>query len=604
MIDAAKKLNVMIDRRSKVEFGLLLLPMLFVALLEMVSLGMVLPVIQIVLFGGEGGAFADLIRPIFPADGNSAARSLSVSIAFCVLFATKSVLLFGMIFLINRTVYRKVTRFSADLFNLYLHRPLRFHLERNSAEIIRNLMSGASLTFESIRHVLLIALESLLMVSAIVLLFLVEPRITLLLAGALLVIASLFYFFISPVFRHWGMRQQTLEGDMIKWIVQAFSSIRDIKMFNSYGFLDHGIREIVRQRARYQTYSVSTMHVPRLAMETVVVVGFMVFVGLLSASETPREEIVATLGVFGMAAIRILPSLNRILSSGAELRQRSAYIDTLYQDWIDGHRDREQDDTSLPSRAIGLSERIDLKDVRFAYSKEDEPALKGINLAIQKGQSIGIVGPSGGGKSTLIDIILGLLKPDGGEVTVDGADIMADISAWRGSIGFVPQQIYLLDDSIRRNIAFGLQDTEIEEARIAESVSLAYLDDVVGALPEGLDTIIGEQGTRLSGGQRQRIAIARALYRGPDVLVFDEATSALDALSEAEITRAVEKLSGDRTVLIIAHRLSTIKNCDVIAFVKDGMIVDQGSFDELCARDAEFANLARVGAAPSAGAGK
>lgn len=603
MIDAAKKLNVMIDRRSKVEFGLLLLPMLFVALLEMVSLGMVLPVIQIVLFGGEGGTFAALIEPYFPVGGDVGSRSLAVSIAFCVLFATKSVMLFGMIFLINRTVYRKVTRFSADLFNLYLHRPLRFHLERHSAEIIRNLMSGASLTFESIRHVLLIALESLLMVSAIVLLFLIEPRITLVLAGTLGAIAGLFYLFLSPVFRHWGVRQQALEGDMIKWIVQAFASVRDIKMFNSYGFLDRGIREIVRQRARYQTFSVSTMHVPRLAMETVVVVGFMMFVGLLSASETPREEIVATLGVFGMAAIRILPSLNRILSSGAELRQRSAYIDTLYQDWLDGHRDSEQGSSSSQSRAVSLSERIDLKNISFSYSEDSEPALKEINFSIHKGQSVGIVGPSGGGKSTLIDIVLGLLEPDSGRVSVDDKNIMTDISAWRGVIGFVPQQIYLLDDSIRRNIAFGLQDSEIEETKIAQAVRLAYLDDVIEALPEGLDTIIGEQGTRMSGGQRQRIAIARALYRGPEILVFDEATSALDTVSEAEITRAVESLSGDRTVLIIAHRLSTIKNCDVIAFVKGGRIVDQGSFDDLCARDADFADMSRVGAAPSMDAG-
>ncbi len=578
------------------EFGLLLVPMLLVALLEMVSLGMVLPVIQIVLFGGDGGAFVGLIKPFLPPDDSAGSRGLIVSLAFCGLFALKSVLLFGMIFLINRTVYRKVTRFSADLFNLYLHRPLRFHLERNSAEILRNLMSGASLTFEAIRHVLLIALEGFLMIAAIALLFFIEPWITMLLAVTLCSVAVVFYLFISPVFRHWGTRQQTLEGDMIKWIMQAFSSIRDIKVFNSYGFLDRGIREIVRQRARYQTYSVSTMHVPRLVMETLVVVGFMLFVGLLSASETPREEIVATLGVFGMAAIRILPSLNRILSSGAELRQRSAYIDTLYQDWVEGHRDSEQDSASSQSVFTDLSERIDLKDIRFAYAKEGVPALDTINLSIRKGQSIGIVGPSGGGKSTLIDIILGLLVPDSGRVSVDDADIMTDISGWRGRIGFVPQQIYLLDDTIRRNIAFGLLDAEIDDAKIAEAVRLAYLDDVVGALADGVNTVIGEQGTRLSGGQRQRIAIARALYRDPDILVFDEATSALDNVSETEITRAIESLAGSRTVLIVAHRLSTVRNCDRIVFIQNGMVVDHGSFDELNARNAEFAQLSTAGA--------
>lgn len=586
----------MLDRRSKLEFGLLLLPMFFVAVLEMVSLGMVLPVIQIVLFGGEGGAFARLIAPVFPEGGDPAARSVAVSVAFCVLFAAKSLLLFGMIFLINRTVYRKVTQFSAELFNLYLRRPLRFHLDRNSAEIIRNLMSGASLTFEAIRHVLLIVLEALLMVSAIVLLFLVDPRITLILAAALGTIAVVFYLFLSPIFRHWGARQQALEGDMIKWIVQAFSSIRDIKMFNSYGFLDRGIREIVAQRARYQTFSVSTMHVPRLVLETVVVIGFMLFVGLLSASDTPRDQIVGTLGVFGMAAIRILPSLNRILSSGAELRQRSAYIDTLYNDWMDGHTDSERGDERIHQNMPGLSNRIELTDVRFAYAEDSEPALKGINLSIRKGQSVGFVGPSGGGKSTLVDIVLGLLPPDSGNVLVDDTDISNDLPGWRGRIGFVPQQIYLLDDTIRRNIAFGLQDSEIDDVKVTDAVRLAYLEDVIAALPDGLDTVIGEQGTRMSGGQRQRVAIARALYRDPDILIFDEATSALDTVSESEITRAIETLSRDRTVLIIAHRLSTIETCDVIAFLQDGKIVDLGTFDELRARNADFAHLATAGA--------
>ena len=392
---------------------------------------------------------------------------------------------------------------------------------------------------------------------------------------------------------------------MIKWIVQAFASVRDIKMFNSYGFLDRGIREIVRQSARVIRRSrYQRCMYPRLAMETVVVVGFMMFVGLFDRGGNPTRRDRCHPGcVRDGGDPHSAVAEPDICRAAPNCGRRSAYIDTLYQDWLDGHRDSEQGSSSSQSRAVGLSERIDLKNISFAYSEDSEPALKEINFSIHKGQSVGIVGPSGGGKSTLIDIVLGLLEPDSGRVSVDDKNIMTDISAWRGVIGFVPQQIYLLDDSIRRNIAFGLQDSEIEETKIAQAVRLAYLDDVIEALPEGLDTIIGEQGTRMSGGQRQRIAIARALYRGPEILVFDEATSALDTVSEAEITRAVESLSGDRTVLIIAHRLSTIKNCDVIAFVKGGRIVDQGSFDDLCARDADFADMSRVGAAPSMDAG-
>lgn len=581
----------MIDRRSKQHFALLLIPMLLVALMEIISLGMIIPVIQVVLFNSEGGKLAEILRRILPG-GEIGGMGMPIAIFFCALFAVKSVLLFGMVFLVNRTVYWKVTKFSADLFNLYLLRPVQFHLDRNNAEILRNLMSGASLTFESIRHVLLILLEALLMIAAIVLLFLVEPLITFALASLLLIVGVIFYRFASPVFRRWGEKQQALEGAQIKWIVQAFSSIRDIKIFNSYSFLNSGIRNIVQQRARYQTYSVSALHVPRLFLETVVIIGFMLLVLVLTGSNTPREEIVATLGVFGMAAIRILPSVNRILSSGAELRQRSAYIDTLYSDWMDGHMHAEANLEADGKSGLSFERELRLSNVRFQYPGADAPALRGIDLTIRRGQSIGFVGPSGGGKSTLIDLILGLLQPNSGRIEVDGRNILDGLGDWRSRIGFVPQQIYLLDDTVRRNIAFGTSDEDIDEDEIGNAVRLASLRPLVNQLPGGLETVVGEQGTRLSGGQRQRIAIARAVYRNPDILVLDEATSALDSVSEAEITAALESAARDRTLLVIAHRLATIKNCDRVVFVLDGRIAAEGTFDELMAQNAQFAEFA------------
>ena len=585
----------MIDRRSKRDLALLLIPMLGVAVLEMVSLGMIIPVIQVVLFGSEaGGAYADILDRIVPAGGSDADRRLAVSIAFCALFAIKSLLLFGMIFLINRTVYRKVTKFTADMFSLYMRRPLRFHLERNNAELLRNLTSGASLTFEAVRHVLMIALESFLMGAAILFLFLVEPMVTLLMAGVLGVVAIMLYKVAAPIFRHWGTQQQALEGTMIKWIVQSFSSIRDVKLFGSYSFLDARFRSVVGQRARYQTFSVSSLHVPRLILETIVVVGFMMLIGVMVNAGSSREQIVATLGVFGMAAIRILPSLNRILSSGAELRQRSAYIDTLYDDWRDGLADGEADAPPNGTSPIAFEREISIGGVDFSYPEANRPALHSIDLKIRKGESVGFVGPSGSGKSTLMDVVLGLIEPERGGVSSDGTDIAADRPGWRMRIGFVPQQIYLLDDTVRRNIAFGVPDEEIDETRIASAISMSHLEEVVSALPKGADTEIGEQGTRLSGGQCQRIAIARALYHDPDILVFDEATSALDTVSEAEITRAIDSLAGSRTVLIIAHRLGTVKSCDRIVFIHDGRIADQGSFDELASRNPNFAELAAI----------
>jgi ABC-type multidrug transport system fused ATPase/permease subunit len=603
MIDIVKKLSVMIDRRSKQQFALLLLPMLGVGLLEMASIGMIIPVIHIVMFGGEGGTVVETVKWLIPLDIEGVAPGLIVSIVFGVLFPIKSLLLFAMIFLINRTVYRKVTRYSADMFELYLHRPLQFHLQRNSSEIIRNLTSGSSLTFEAIRHVLMIVLEALLLMSAVVLLLLVDPVVTLSLAGSLGVVTLLFYRFTLPVFRHWGQRQQALEGDTIKWIVQALSNIRDIKLFNSYRFLDRRMREIATQSARYQTLSVSTINIPRLFLETVVMVGFIILITVISATDTPREQIISTLAVFGMASMRILPSLNRILSSGAELGKRSAYVDVLYRDWVDGLADGESDTRRTGPAAIKFDDRLDVRQVVYAYPNTERAALNDINLSIKSGETVGFVGPSGGGKSTLMDIVLGLHEPSSGEVTVDGVNITVDPTGWRGMIGFVPQQIYLIDDSIRRNIAYGIEDEEIDDARLTEVIRLAYLEGVIDALPNGVDTVIGEHGTRMSGGQRQRVAIARALYRDPDILVFDEATSALDTVSESEVTDAIEALARSRTVLIIAHRLSTVKNCDRIVFIQNGKIADQGKFDELCSRNADFARMATIGTSGNSGTG-
>ncbi len=597
MLEAARKLNAMIDRRSKQHFVLLLVPMLLVALLEMISLGMIIPVIQVVLFDGEGGKMAEILEQILPVR-EAGGKGMLVTIFFCAVFAVKSVLLFGMIFLVNRTVYWEVTRYTADLFNLYLKRPVLFHLDRNNAEILRNLTAGASLTFEAIRHVLLILLEALLMIAAILLLCLVEPLITFALAAILLTIAFVFYRFVSPIFRTWGEKQQSLEGAQIKWIVQAFSSIRDTKMFNTYSFLKSGLREIVQQRARYTTYSMSALHIPRLFLETVVIVGFMLLVMMLTGSNMPREEIVATLGVFGMAAIRILPSLNRILSSAAELRQRSAYIDTLHTDWMDGYTNSELNLEADGESRLSFKKELRLSNVSFQYPNTDGPALQGIDLTVRRGQSIGFVGPSGGGKSTLIDLILGLLQPNSGRIEADGKSILDGLGDWRSRIGFVPQQIYLLDDTIRRNIAFGIRDEDINEEKIGDAVGLASLRPLVSQLPDGLDTVVGEQGTRLSGGQRQRIAIARAVYRNPDILVLDEATSALDSVSESEITSALESAARDRTLLVIAHRLATIKNCDRVVFVRDGRIAAEGTFDDLMARNEEFAEFASSAPSP------
>ncbi len=287
-----------------------------------------------------------------------------------------------------------------------------------------------------------------------------------------------------------------------------------------------------------------------------------------------------------------MPALNRMVANVNTLRFAEAAVADVHEDL------QRLDDVPTPSlehhavAPLVVTRGITLSDLSFRYDGAERDALNEIDFTIVNGASVGVVGSTGGGKSTLIDVVLGLLRPTSGQVLVDDVDIHDRLSAWQACIGVVPQQIFLLDDTLRRNVALGVPDDEIDDDAVVEALSLAQLDEVVRSTPEGLDLRLGERGSRLSGGQRQRVVIARALYRRPHVLVFDEGTSALDNVTEAELIAAIARLKGERTVITVAHRLTTVRQCDVILMLKDGRIHDTGTFDELVARNAEFRLMA------------
>ena len=594
MIHTARKLIAFLDAPSRLHLALLLVPMLVMALLEMASIGLILPVIQVLLLGETDGVVTQMLLAALPEMPPERIPAW-VSGSFAVLFLAKNLFLLGLIYVVNRVVYLKTAQFSARMYLLYLSRPMTFHFQRNSAEILRNLMSGCSLAFEALRHVLLMILDGLLMVAALLLLLLVEPMVTLVVAAVLIIMGLIFHRSTSAVFQYWGKGMMSLEGLLIKWINQSLASIRDIKLQHIYDIMSEVFSGYANKRSIFAARSTTAMHIPRLLVETVVVIGFLAVVVVLIAVEENPGDVVAVLGLYGMAALRLMPSLNRILTSASELKERTAYIDELYRDLVEGVADTDREVTAAPKPGIEFNHGIRLEDITYAYPDTANHALHGVNVAIAKGQSVGFVGPSGAGKTTLVDIVLGLLRPQSGRLTVDGIDAFSNLPAWQRRIGYVPQQVSLIDDTMRRNIAFAVVDTDIDEQRVREVVRLARLEDTVSELPDGLSTFLGEGGVRLSGGQRQRVAIARALYRDPDILVFDEATSALDTETEREIGAAIENLAGERTILIIAHRLSTVRNCDKLVFMKEGRVAAVGRFDELVRDNAEFRRLAQAG---------
>jgi ABC-type multidrug transport system fused ATPase/permease subunit len=318
---------------------------------------------------------------------------------------------------------------------------------------------------------------------------------------------------------------------------------------------------------------------PRLWLEVMAIGGLTGLVGVMLSAGNEPKEIVPVVGLFAATAFRVLPSVNKVVGSRQLLKVSRNAIETIYSDLQLPLLNK----TGLNKETLAF-ETLQVENLTFAYEGIADSVLNDVNVHIQKGEAVGFVGQSGSGKSTLIDIMLGLLEPQNGSVSINGQTIENVKQSWQQQIGYIPQTIFLMDDSLRRNIAIGISDNEIDELAIVEALKSAQLEEFVASLPEGLDTVVGERGVRLSGGQRQRIGIARALYHRPSVLVLDEATSSLDTETEHGVMQAVQALQGDKTVIIVAHRLSTVEYCDRLYRLDAGRIVDEGTFDEVMNR--------------------
>ncbi len=337
-------------------------------------------------------------------------------------------------------------------------------------------------------------------------------------------------------------------------------------------------------------YMQSTLgQLPRLVIETSLVWFMLAFFAVTVAMGSAAQQALSILGLFTYAGLRLQPSLQKIAAGFNSLKFSTAPTADMYRDL------RMIEENSTKGRPAGLfpfEHEISLQDVSFGYHGTENDAIAGVNLTIRRGEQIGICGPTGGGKTTLADLVTGLLSPSTGRVLVDGRDVATDTRGWQRNLGVVPQMIFILDDSLRRNIALGLPDSEIDEDAVREAVRLAQLDDFVESLPEGLETMVGERGVRISGGERQRIAIARALYTRPKVLIFDEGTSALDNTTEQELMRSLKSLRGDHTILLVAHRLSTVRDADRVVFLEGGRIAGTDTFEGLRRSNASFRQMA------------
>ncbi|MDP9331611.1 MAG: ABC transporter ATP-binding protein/permease [Actinomycetota bacterium] len=499
-----------------------------------------------------------------------------------------------------RVAERTGVRLSSRLFRGYLEMSYPFHLQRNSAELIRNITDAVTYVIDytlipSVR----LASELLVVAGLALALVLIAPLAAAIAVALFAPLMWLLFRLIQPRIGRLGREGHELAMSALLGLQQSLHGYRDIAILGRGEWFHERYLRIREAIARTRTLRWFFGDVPRIALETSLVFFVTVFVATTAAAGKSPVESLPVLGMFAYAALRILPSLNHVVLGINDLRYGAAAAADVQHDLtlVEGTFRRPTSAATDDGSRLVLRDSIRLEDVSYRYPGAEEEALAHVSIEIRRGDSVGIVGPTGGGKSTLIDVILGLLPLATGRVLVDGTDISANLRGWQRNLGMVPQSVYLIDDSLRRNVALGEDDDSIDEDAIREAVALAQLDDFVASLPAGLDTVVGERGARMSGGQRQRVAIARALYRRPAVLVLDEGTSALDAGTEAALLDALAADGQERTLIIVAHRLTSVRRCSALLFVEAGLVVDSGAFDELLARNAGFRRMVQMASA-------
>lgn len=518
-----------------------------------------------------------------------------VFFGLCALFfLVRAATLIGQAYAQHRIAGNAGVRLSARLHHAYLTMPYDLYVQRNSSELIRTAQTSVEVVvrFLFVPGVLFCADAALVVAIAAVLLA-VQPAATLIAAGGLVLVVVPVQRLVRPQLLRLGRISEETSETALKSLQQSLQGAREVKLFGSHAQFQ---RDYLWHRSEYAQayYARSTLEaVPRVTVETSFILLVLVFLMASLAQGGDLTEVVSGLGLFAYAVLRVLPAVNRMLAAVNNMKYGTAAIDNVYDDLRDAAAWRPAQPTAPLSPTTAILGEVEFHRVSYQYPGSDRPAVEDLSFAVRRGESIGVVGPTGGGKSTVIDLLLGLLTPSAGTVTVDGRDVGTDAPAWHAAVGVVSQTVFLLDDTLRRNIAFGVDDADVSDERVREVARMAQIDDLLTELPYGLDTTVGERGVRLSGGQRQRIGIARALYRDPVLLVMDEGTSALDNITESEVMGALSALRGSLTLVTVAHRLTTVQACDRILYIEGGRAVDFASYDELLGRHEEFRRMAR-----------
>jgi len=575
-LSAIKIAKAILNRSEKRSLGIILGLLLLGSLLETFSLGLVIPIIGILANGDFARRFPDVY--LFIGSPSRELLTIYALIFLVFVYICKTIFLIWSAWVQKGFSTSVTARLGRLLFSNYLRKPYSFHVEVNSSELIRNVQNSASLMSGLIEPILSALADGFVALGLLTLMFVFEPVGTISTLAIFGTCAFLFNKFSKDKIKKWGESQNFHKGMVLKHLQQGFGGVKDVVVLDKQEYFVEEFSKHLEANARVQKHFSIAQSIPRYGLEILALVGLATLVTSMSLAGKNISEIVPVLGLFGATAFRLIPAVNRGISNLQLFNLSLPALNGIYPDLSK---------PILKESHVELYEllnEISVSNVSFTYPSAQTETLSNITLTIKKGEAIGLIGTSGSGKSTFVDVLLGLFEPSIGQINVDGKSIYRDLSGWRKIIGYVPQDVYLFDDTLERNIAYGIENSSIDQESLKRSLSQSQLGTFVESLKDGLQTIVGERGVRLSGGQIQRIGIARALYHDPEILILDEATSALDQETERGVMDSVRALKGSKTVVVVAHRLSTVEYCDRLYKFEGGKIIDFGKFEEVINR--------------------
>ena len=575
--DTIRKAWAVYPRQSKIRIPIMFLLGLIGTALEALGIGLVIPVMTTMSKATTGNS-GSVLQPLFNFFG---IRAVGTMVGVAVLCIVATYFIKNLYRLFFNYISGRVGNFTShevtsQLFRSYLTRPYTFHLQRNSSDLLNSMQQEAGMTIGLVGSVTGLVQE-LLLASAVIWLMVYTEPIAAFSTVLILVLGSLLYLKVTkPLIIRFGEQRQKITAPLTRYMLQGFGGVKDIKVLGrSNDFLNqYESQNLIVQNSglRYGILkSIGPMWTELLAMS-----GLTVVVWVMVWQNRPPDRIIPLLGLFVIATWRFVPTVNSVVNLTNSIRYSRPAVESVYREFE--YIKSQQD---VVKTKIIFNEKVEMRNLTFNYPNTIAPSLSAVNIVVRKGETVGFIGPSGAGKSTLVDVILGLLPQTSGELLIDGVEMQEHNLEWQSTIGYVSQAIYLTDDTVRRNVAFGIAEADVDEVALERALKSAQLWDFVDGLPNKTHTIVGERGVRVSGGQRQRIGIARALYHEPQVLVLDEATSSLDIETETEVMSAIRALQGFKTILIVAHRLSTVQHCDRLYRIEDAEIVGEGSFKEL-----------------------